>query len=79
MLLVQEISADFHGKAANLDKRMPVAMVVAMETPVNFGYGPHPRYPALPWKQGCIATTLKYPDLVQKSIYFCIHDNLKAR
>ena len=27
---------------------MPVAMVVAMETRVDFGYGPHPKYPALP-------------------------------
>ena len=35
---------------------MPVAMVVAMEIPVNSGYGPHLRSPALPWKQGCIAT-----------------------
>ncbi len=37
--IVQEISADFHGKTANLDERMPVAMVVAIETRVDFGYG----------------------------------------
>ncbi len=37
-------------------------MVVTMETLVNFRYGPHPGYPALPWKQGGIATTLKNPD-----------------
>ncbi len=45
-----------HEYTANPDKRMPVAMVVAMETPVDIGYGPHPGNPALPWKQGCIAT-----------------------
>ncbi len=39
-----------HENTANLDKSMLVAMVVAMETPVNFGYGPHLIYPALPWK-----------------------------
>ncbi len=35
---------------------MPVAMVVAMETAIDSGYGPHLRSPALPWKQGRIAT-----------------------
>ncbi len=62
ILIVKENSADFHGKTANLDKRMAVAMVVAMEIPVNFGYGPHLKYPALPWKQACIATAPKYPE-----------------
>ena len=37
-VIVQEISTDFHGKTADLDKRMSIAMVVAMETPVDFGY-----------------------------------------
>ncbi len=77
-LLVQEISADFHGKTADLDERMPVAMVVAMETPVSFGYGPHLKYPTLPWKQACLATTLKYPETVQVCRYFCIYDSLKV-
>ncbi len=35
-------------------------MVVAMETPINFGYGLYPRHLALLWKQGCIASSLKF-------------------
>ncbi len=40
IFMVQEISANFHGKTPYPDERMPVTMVVAIETLVNFGYGP---------------------------------------
>ena len=60
LIPIGDSPADSPGKSheytADLDKRMPVAMVVAMETLVDIGYGPHPGHPALPWKQSCIAT-----------------------
>ncbi len=35
-LVVQEISADFHGKSAKIDERMPLPKVVPLEVTVDF-------------------------------------------
>ena len=59
IFIVQEISADFHGKTAKIDERMPLPTVVPLEVTVDFGYGPHLRCCPLPWKQGYTATTFK--------------------
>ncbi len=75
--IVEEISADFHGKTADLDERMPVTMgmVVAMETPVDFGYGPHLRY-ALLLGCGHIQNEQQLQD-VQLCQVCCFHPDLQ--